>query len=202
MDIPEPEYGDDLVEWSIRFIDTTMNFGPIPEVKKNRRNWKEFVSNNFDFISNQCAQAGSDVSEEHFIELVDTYLISKPLPRKLYVKQDSYPVNSLSIEYHKEAYGIIVKQRPDDFALPIIRPLKKDWLEFWAKLDEIDFWDLGDNYFDRDILDGFWGDVHITYKNKKKVIVYNVDLPDTFAKLSKALKCLVSIPRDEEWSLF
>ena len=89
MDIPEPEYGDDLVEWSLRFIDTTMNFGPIPEVKKNRRNWKEFVSNNFDFISNQCARAGSDVSEEHFIELVDTYLISKPLPRKLYVKQDS-----------------------------------------------------------------------------------------------------------------
>ena len=53
MDIPEPEYGDDLVEWSLRFIDTTMNFGPIPEVKKNRKNWKEFVSNNFDFISNQ-----------------------------------------------------------------------------------------------------------------------------------------------------
>ena len=34
MDIPEPEYGDDLVEWSFCFIDTTMNFGPIPEVKK------------------------------------------------------------------------------------------------------------------------------------------------------------------------
>ena len=136
---------------------------------------EEFVSNNFGFIANQFTRLGSDISEEYFIELVDTYLISKPLPRKLYVKQDSYPVNSLSIEYHKEAYGIIVKQRPDDFGLPIIRPLKKDWLEFWAKLEKIGFWDLGDNYFDIDILDGFWGDVHITYKNKKKVIIINND---------------------------
>ncbi len=202
MQVPPPEHGDDLIEWSLRFIDTTMNFGAIPEVKKNRSNWKEFVSNSFGFISNQCIQLGADISEEYFIELVDTYLISKPLPRKLYVKQDSYPVHSLSIEYHKEAYGIIVKQRPDDFALPIIRPLKKDWLEFWAKLEKIDFWDLGDNYFDNGIMDGFWGDVHITYKNKKKIIVYNIDLPDTFTKLSKALRRLVSIPKDEEWPLF
>ena len=202
MQIPPPEHSDDLIEWSLRFIDTTMNFGLIPEVKKNRRNWKEFVSNNFDFISNQCARLDSDISEEYFIELVDTYLISKPLPRKLKVTQDSYPVQSLSIEYNKEAYGIIVEQRPDDFGLPIIRPLKKDWLEFWAKLERIEFWNLGSNYFDRDILDGFWGDIHITYKNKKKIIEYNIDLPNTFMILSKALRRLVSIPKEEEWSLF
>ena len=34
MDIPPPEHGDDLIEWSLRFIETTMNFGPIHEVKK------------------------------------------------------------------------------------------------------------------------------------------------------------------------
>ena len=34
MQVPQPEHGDDLIEWSLRFIDTTMNFGPIPEVKK------------------------------------------------------------------------------------------------------------------------------------------------------------------------
>ena len=34
MQVPPPEHGDDLIEWSLRFIDTTMNFGSIPEVKK------------------------------------------------------------------------------------------------------------------------------------------------------------------------
>ena len=32
MQVPPPEHGDDLIEWSLRFIDTTMNFGAIPEV--------------------------------------------------------------------------------------------------------------------------------------------------------------------------
>ena len=34
MQVPPPEHSDDLIEWSLGFIDTTMNFGPIPEVKK------------------------------------------------------------------------------------------------------------------------------------------------------------------------
>ena len=69
--------------------------------------------------------------------MVDTYLISKPLPRKLKVVQDSYPVQSLSIEYSKEDYGLIVKQRPVDFNLPIIRPAKVHWHIFWDELDQI-----------------------------------------------------------------
>ena len=138
------------------------------------------MSNNFGFISNQFTRRGSEISEEYFIKLVDTYLISKALPRKLKVTQDSFPINSLSIEYYKDAYGIIVKQRPDDFGLPIMRPLKKDWLDFWASLEKIEFWHLENNYFDTGIADGFWGDIHITYKNKKKVVEYNIGLPDTF----------------------
>ena len=36
MQVPPPEDSDDLIEWSLGFIDTTMNFGPVPEVKKKK----------------------------------------------------------------------------------------------------------------------------------------------------------------------
>lgn len=201
MQFPPPGHNDDFIEWSLGLIDETINFGSIPEIKKNKKNWKDFVLENFNDMIDDYEPKGSSISKKHFIDLVDTYVISKPLPRKLKITQDSFPIGSLSIEFSRKAYGLILKQRPDDFDLPVLRPLKKDWLEFWATLEKINFWQLGNNYFDETIMDGCWGDIHITYKNNKKVIEYNSDLPDTFEHLSKALRLLLDIPK-REWELF
>ena len=69
------------------------------------------MSENFDYILAEHKLLGSSISKKHFIDLVDTYVISKPLPRKLRVHQDSYPIGSLSIEFSRKAYGIILKQK-------------------------------------------------------------------------------------------
>ena len=201
MKFPPPEQADDLIEWSLSFLDATMKWDSKSEVKKNMKNWEAFVSKKFDFISSQFKRCGSSISEEYFMNLVDTYLFSKPLPRKLKITQDSFPIGSLSIEFSRKAYGLILKQRPDDFGLPVLRPLKKDWLEFWATLEKINFWQLGNNYFDETIMDGCWGDIHITYKNNKQVIQYNSDLPNTFVQLSESLRKLVQIS-SRKWDLF